>query len=76
MHCDESITAFDTKKLPLDEAASDPMRIRLRLEGVNKSGSIFASMCRLDGVDCAFGVDGSQGDEGWPSNEPSPRGAM
>ncbi len=78
MCCDDVITAFDTKNEPLDEAASEFVRIRLRLDGVKRLGSMFASMRRFEGVVCALGVgeDGSRGDEGRPGlpTEPSARG--
>ncbi len=35
---------FDTKKLALEEVASDPTIMRIRLDGVNRAGSRLASM--------------------------------
>ena len=50
MDIEEVIRDFETRKLPEDEVASDPTMIRMRLLGVYKSGSIYASVRGRFGV--------------------------
>lgn len=64
MLIDESSLAFDTRKLTL-EVAREPTNMRIRLDGVNKAGSMLGSSLRFDGVEGPggeeeMGVDGGE----------------